>query len=200
MRNVRRTYTTIQGQFYLRDPDYTYRDESTACPYCGFQLKLSVNCSHHIMMRLECRARHMEELKAKKQRWREEEYKIAGPSQPRPAQATGNPRDTLPYDAGGPRYNNPRRWVDNGQTCQEPFIKRFPISTAGQPISRHCTYPQDLGAYLHSCGPLANCNLFENAEVLMTTGLSGKGQTCHLKSPAVSKGEICIESNAYLLK
>jgi Zn-finger nucleic acid-binding protein len=187
LRNACRTYTTILGQLHLRDPDYTYGDDSTACPYCRLQLKSSVNRSRHIMMRPECRTQHMEELKAIKRRRREEEYKIAGSSQPRPAWATGNPRDASAHDAGGPRYNDPRRWGDNGRTCHEPCIEHFPISTVGQPISRHRTYPQNLRAYLHLCGPLANRDLFENAEVLMTTGLSGKSRTRHLKSPAVSK-------------
>jgi hypothetical protein len=186
-REQRMTYILAEGQFHLRDPDSTYEDDRTICPYCQRQMKSSANRSRHIMLRPECRERHMAKLKAMRARECERAYKTAGPSKPRSPQGTsGAGPSTEPQDNSGPRYNDPRRWGDDGRTCREPYVEHFPFRGAGEPISRSRHYPQNLGAYIASCGNMANRDWFETAEVLMTTGLSGKARTRHLKTPVVS--------------
>jgi hypothetical protein len=197
LRTRRMAYIMAEGQFHLRDSEYTYEDERTVCPYCRHEMKSSINRSRHIMLRPECRQRHMNELKARRERERERAYKTAGPSKPRPPpEASGAGPSTQPHTNSGPRYNDPRRWGDDGRTCREPYVEHFPFRDAGKPISRTRTYPQNLGAYLASCGNLANRDWFETAEVLMTTGLSGKARTRHLQTPVVSRYPSRMRDNA----
>ncbi|KAG8718083.1 hypothetical protein FRC09_013184 [Ceratobasidium sp. 395] len=121
----------------------------------------------------------MNDLPARRRAQREREYKIAGPSnQPHPASGRSGPAS----NNSEPRCNDPRRWTNNGRTCKQPYVEHFPISTAGKPISDERAYPYDLGRYIESCGNLANLQNLEAAELLMTTGLSSKARTKHLKS------------------
>ncbi|KAG9075061.1 hypothetical protein FRC06_010301, partial [Ceratobasidium sp. 370] len=141
------------------------------------------------MLKPECRARRMHDLQTARQARRESEYKIAGPSN-RPHPSLGQPGSSTRQMAPPPngatgaeqQHNNPRRWTDNGRTCHQPYVERFPISSAGAPISDKQAHPRNLEAYLESCGNLANPRNMEAAELLMTTGLSGKARTRHLQS------------------
>ncbi|KAG8699999.1 hypothetical protein FRC09_006244 [Ceratobasidium sp. 395] len=103
---------------------------------------------------------------------------VAGPSnRPHPSQG-----GSAGVNDAEQRYNDPRRWTNNGRTCHQPFIEHFPISTAGKPISNERTYEPDLKSYIESCGSLADPRNMEAAELLMTTGLSSKARTQHLQS------------------
>ncbi|KAG8734476.1 hypothetical protein FRC10_011705, partial [Ceratobasidium sp. 414] len=141
------------------------------------------------MLRPECRAQRMHNLQTTQRARRESEYKIAGPSN-RPHPSLGQPgpltRQTAPPSNGATsakqRYNDPRRWTNNRRTCHQPYVERFPISSAGAPISDERAHLHNLKAYLESCGNLANPRNMEAAELLMTTGLSGKARTWHLQS------------------
>ncbi|KAG8699347.1 hypothetical protein FRC08_005368 [Ceratobasidium sp. 394] len=131
----------------------------------------------------------MHDLQVARRTRREREYKIAGPSnRPHPSSVQPGPssRQTAPPSNGANgeegRYNDPRRWTDNGRTCHQPYVERFPVSSAGEPISDERAHPRNLEAYLQSCGNLANRRNMEAAELLMTTGLSGKARTRHLQS------------------
>lgn len=76
--------------------------------------------------------------------------------------------------------------IDPNLFCSEPIIDSFPDNTAGAPISEDMYEPPDLGTYLRSCGCLAKLRNFEDAELLMTTGLNNKGRDQHLCSRRVS--------------
>ncbi|CAE6534652.1 unnamed protein product [Rhizoctonia solani] len=62
------------------------------------------------------------------------------------------------------------------------FVEEFPDPRAGAPSSRERLPPEDLDAYMRSCGPLADPDNFEAAEILMTSGLSNADKDRHLKS------------------
>ncbi|QRV89202.1 hypothetical protein RhiJN_17220 [Ceratobasidium sp. AG-Ba] len=71
-----------------------------------------------------------------------------------------------------------------------PLVEKFPIETAGAPVSdrrrgRELTR-EDLHDYLASCGSMGEPDKFEVAELLMTTGLSAKNRTRWLKSSLAS--------------
>ncbi|KAG9091328.1 hypothetical protein FS749_016628 [Ceratobasidium sp. UAMH 11750] len=91
---------------------------------------------------------------------------------------------SVPIDTNGVplRYNDPRRWTDNGRTCRRPKVERFPAGTAGSPISDDQACPYDLEAYIKSCGNLAKPEYMEAAKLLMTTGVSFAGRTQYLQS------------------
>ncbi|KAG9088060.1 hypothetical protein FRC07_012671, partial [Ceratobasidium sp. 392] len=136
------------------------------------------------MMRPDCRLRHLKDLEAGRKARREREFKIPGPSsRPHPL-ASGSGTSTFAIDANGQplRYNDPRKWSDNGWTCWQPFVERFPPGTAGSPISKDKACEPDLKRYLEMCGPLSNPEYMEAAELLMTTGLCGRARTKYLKS------------------
>jgi hypothetical protein len=70
--------------------------------------------------------------------------------------------------------------------CREPVVDAYPDDTAGAPISNDRYHAPDPRVYLKSCGRLARRVYFEDAELLMTTGLSNKGRDRHLRSRRVS--------------
>ncbi|KAG9082249.1 hypothetical protein FS749_006997 [Ceratobasidium sp. UAMH 11750] len=91
----------------------------------------------------------------------------------------------LPNPASPPRtnhgHNGAKQTTNREQEPGRPFVERFPIPTAGAPISdkkmgRKLT-KEDLHDYLASCGPLGDQEKFELAELSMTTGLTADGRT-----------------------
>ncbi|KAG8796343.1 hypothetical protein FRC12_000060 [Ceratobasidium sp. 428] len=84
-----------------------------------------------------------------------------------------------------------------------PTIDTFPIPTAGAPISdekRESTLSRDdLRDYLAACGSMGDQKKFEVAELLMTTGLTGKSRTRYLKS-WLAEGKRLWKNNRELLK
>ncbi|GAB1521087.1 hypothetical protein RhiTH_004178 [Rhizoctonia solani] len=72
----------------------------------------------------------------------------------------------------------------NGYTKDGVFVEQFPVRTAGMAMSTRQTGKEDLRTYLDACGELGDWDLFETAEVMMTTGLTGQGRTRQLKAPA----------------
>ncbi|KAG8783414.1 hypothetical protein FRC12_019746 [Ceratobasidium sp. 428] len=136
---------------------------------------------------------------------------VAGPSRhpdaiadptpaPDPASATApdpypDPDPTARVDGEKPR----------GYTKDGVYIEPFTVRTAGAPISnKRKTDETDLRNYLASCGALGDPELFETAQVMMTTGLSGKARSRHLKSPAYrawkGKGKAVWPNNDALLR
>ncbi|KAG8712846.1 hypothetical protein FRC09_019402 [Ceratobasidium sp. 395] len=133
------------------------------------------------MAKPECRLPHLNAIpttrkarRAAEKTQRESEYKIAGPSNRPHASQQANDADV--------RYNDPRRWTDDGRTCRQPFVEHFPISSVGTPISNERAHPPNLKAYIESSGSFACPRNMEAAELLMTTGLSGVARTRHLQS------------------
>lgn len=80
--------------------------------------------------------------------------------------------------------------LDPDLFCREPVIEHFPDKTAGAPINDDVYEPPDLKTYLRSCGPFASRGNFEDAELLMSTGLNNKGRDRHLSSRRVSKNSM----------
>ncbi|QRV93709.1 Zn-finger protein [Ceratobasidium sp. AG-Ba] len=84
-----------------------------------------------------------------------------------------------------------------------PAVDYFPIPTAGTPISDKkkpsMLTKEDLRDYLASCGPMGEQERFEVAELLMTTGLTGKNRTRYLTS-CLAKGKRLWKKNRELLK
>jgi hypothetical protein len=66
------------------------------------------------------------------------------------------------------------------------YIEDFPDTLAGAPISNACIPPPNLDTYMCACGPMADLEYFEVAELLMMTGLTNADKDQHLKSKMVS--------------
>ncbi|KAG8691599.1 hypothetical protein FRC09_011584, partial [Ceratobasidium sp. 395] len=167
------------------------------CPYCSAHLGSEAGRNRHIALTRYCLARHKYETEddhqkrrrepdddlpewdeapspSKRVRFADDIPPVAGPSRlPDPDPSPSS----LP--AGGSSSRNNRR-TDGG-----PFVERFPVSGAGASIGTKCKGEMDLPEYLRSCGRLGNRDLFETAEILMTTGLTGAARTKHLKGPMV---------------
>ncbi|EUC54041.1 hypothetical protein RSOL_027710, partial [Rhizoctonia solani AG-3 Rhs1AP] len=62
------------------------------------------------------------------------------------------------------------------------YVEEFPDATAGAPISNERVPPRNLDAYMHACGPMADPEHFEVAELLMTSKLTDVDKDRHLKS------------------
>ncbi|KAG9105665.1 hypothetical protein FRC07_009132 [Ceratobasidium sp. 392] len=127
----------------------------------------------------------------KRVRFDDEEPPVAGPSR----LPGSNPDPTTPTielaDLG----------TGDARAATGLFVEPFPISTAGAPIGTQHKKDQDLREYLELCGRLGERNLFETAEILMTTGLSGRGRTRHLKGPMYNgKGKGVWKNNEELLR
>lgn len=66
------------------------------------------------------------------------------------------------------------------------FVEEFSNPSAGAPISDERMPTPDLEAYMASSGRLADPELFNDAELLMTTGMTDAAKDRHLKSQRVS--------------
>ncbi|QRV86859.1 hypothetical protein RhiJN_14877 [Ceratobasidium sp. AG-Ba] len=88
-------------------------------------------------------------------------------------------------------------------SSKSAIVDTFPILTAGAPISdqkRQSTFSRDdLRDYLASCGRMGEQDAFKVAELLMTTGLTGKNRTKYLRS-CLLKGRRYWKNNRALLK
>ncbi|KAG8792731.1 hypothetical protein FRC12_005024 [Ceratobasidium sp. 428] len=95
--------------------------------------------------------------------------------------------NTAPSPVPSPNSSsNPSTCVDREKPCSYTkdgiYIDPFPVRTAGAPIStKYRNNNANLWEYLTPCGAFEDCELFETAEVMMTTGLSGKARTWHLR-------------------
>ncbi|KAG8731170.1 hypothetical protein FRC10_001977, partial [Ceratobasidium sp. 414] len=170
------------------------------CPYCRKRLRTPLGRDRHVSAHPSCRFRHLVYLRrhaeqpkrkrgreqdtgtpepeplereppAKRPRMDEDPMPVAGPSTLPPPDS--RPPDPNPSDSHPPDL----REASNGT-----FIENFPVSTAGMPIGQRKD-EKDLAEYLKSCGRLGDPELFETAEILLTTGLNGRGRTKHLKGP-----------------
>jgi hypothetical protein len=66
------------------------------------------------------------------------------------------------------------------------YVEDFPEPAAGAPILDKHRLPPDLEAYMRRCGPLADPDHFEVAELLMTSGMTNANKDRHLRSKKVS--------------
>ncbi|KAG8702621.1 hypothetical protein FRC09_004646, partial [Ceratobasidium sp. 395] len=185
----------------------------TTCRYCGKEFKDQGARDCHISVQSFCHAKHEIWIKGRAGQKRRREYDgdsplpdvmdnpppakqvrldenaqpVAGPSRHPDALADlASPPDPTPDINPNPdstsRGNEGKR---RGYTENGIYVEPFPERAAGAPISTKCKDNEDdLREYLASCGALGDRELFETAQVMMTTGLSGKARTRHLKSPA----------------
>ncbi|QRV95080.1 Zn-finger protein [Ceratobasidium sp. AG-Ba] len=184
------------------------------CPYCGKEFPTSVGRDFHLSFQQVCRALHEQRVKGKAGQKRQREYEedspmtklmdrqpptkqvrfdetavaTAGPS--RHCDALADPDvtpipDPISTSATAPNATSsaPRK-VARGYTRDGIYVEPYPISTAGAPISTNLKSESDLREYLKSCGTLGDRDLFETAQIMMTTGLNGRGRTRHLNAPA----------------
>ena len=177
-------------------------DPRCICPYCKKILNSVVGRNRHIVLRPHCRAAHLGFVNCRKRRKRKRKVRPDEPS----SGSTGNEplekrirRDEerspvagpsrLPIPNPNPASSNQdgvRRASSNSHCGGGVFVEQFPIDNAGVPIGTRRRNEGDLGKYLRSCGLLGDQDGFRTAEILMTTGLTGRGRTTHLKGPMVS--------------
>ncbi|QRW23250.1 hypothetical protein RhiXN_08286 [Rhizoctonia solani] len=176
------------------------------CPYCGSEFGSEGDRNRHVSLYALCHARHECAVKGKVGQKRKREYEVDSPAtdvmdRPAPAKHARIDETALPI-AGLSRHPNalpypgPDHTPDsnsdpvlaggavNGYTKDGVFVERFPVRTAGMAMSTRQTGKEDLRTYLDACGKLGDRDLFETAEVMMTTGLTGRGRTRQLKAPA----------------
>lgn len=182
-----------------KSPGGHFPSRSHTCPYCSKTLQSRTSRDRHIITKSYCHERHLYALShpVAKRRKRKRKRDTHLPSTDEPLRK--NPRiddspsrssvaDPAPTPAGGDARGSACGTQDTGdeQTCEQPFVEKFPIPTTGAPISDAEKPKPDLRVYLESCGALGNPELFSTAELLMMTVPKSKDRTLHLKSPAVS--------------
>ncbi|QRW13184.1 hypothetical protein RhiLY_12183 [Ceratobasidium sp. AG-Ba] len=177
------------------------------CPYCGTEFGSEGDRNRHVSLFVLCRVKHEYSVKGKAGQKRKREYEVDSPEidvmdRPPPTKHVRIDETVLPV-AGPSRHPNaiphpdpslvsdPNRSPDVaegsvvcGYTKDGVFVEKFPVRTAGLAMSTRKTNNGDLRTYLDSCGKLGDCDLFETAEGMMTTGLTGRGRTRQLKAPA----------------
>lgn len=196
-----------------KSPGGYFPSRSHTCRYCSKTLQSRTARDRHIITKPYCHTRHLYALSnpvAKRHKRKRKQQITHPPSTDEPPRK--HPRtadgplpssgaDTAPPPAGssvdgsGP---GPQE-TDDERACGQPFVEKFPISTAGTPITDDVKPRPDLRTYLESCGRLGDPTLFDTAELLMTTVPKSKDRTRHLKSPAVSRYTSRNDNHAYCL-
>lgn len=181
--------------------------------YCSKTLVSEASWDRHITLRPYCHARHKLSLRQKfskrhqnrhkrKQNGDDLESDLGDPNEPgtvdngSPSKyskvnddaAPSNLPQTPEASPGGERPSNSSGDAipSDERICKEPFVQKFPIPTAGEPIVAETRPMSDLHAYVNSCGNLRDPKLFDKAELLMTTVPKGKDHTKHLQTEEVS--------------
>ncbi|KAG9106098.1 hypothetical protein FRC07_008960, partial [Ceratobasidium sp. 392] len=194
-------------------------DARLTCPYCHKRLNTETGRNRHIILRASCRARHQYAISGgKHKRKRESESDVPffePPETEPPTKRLRTEEEEGPPVAGPSRLPDPVRTVPSLASEREgllgcnrsagngSYTEEYPIKTAGAPIGARSMSEEDLQKYLESCGALGDSDLFETAEIMMTTGLSGRGRSRHLKAPAYKqwkgKGKAVWNDNTALL-
>ncbi|KAG9124668.1 hypothetical protein FRC07_010699 [Ceratobasidium sp. 392] len=187
-------------------------DDRLTCPYCRKRLPTPTGRDRHIILRPYCRARHERFVSSERERKRKEKSKdnvpVSGPTESEPPT---EPSRTEDPPVAGPSRLPVTEHRPVGSDMEEgtirsagdgSWVEDFPIKTAGAVIGTRRRSEQDLQEYMESCGRLGDPELFETAKILMTTGLSGRGRTMHLKGPMYKwkgKGKAVWRNNTDLL-
>lgn len=170
------------------------------CPYCSKTLTTLVGRDQHILLKPYCRRRHQVALSqqvnkecVRKRKRDATQQGETGASEP----GSKQPRldGEMPANEPGPTEDD-----SDDQICEEVFIERFPINTAGKPISTKIKPKPDLRAYVESCGKLPDPDLFDTAELLFMTVPRGKDRTKHLQSKRVSVRVLCRWMTYFFLR
>ncbi|KDN33716.1 hypothetical protein RSAG8_13196, partial [Rhizoctonia solani AG-8 WAC10335] len=103
-----------------------------------------------------------------------------------PRHSAGPPSGADSIDSTRPIEPEPRNASATDHRCLRRYkglyVEDFPDPTAGAPISGEHVPPPDLDAYMRTCGPMADPEHFETAELLMTSKLTNVDKDRHLKS------------------
>jgi hypothetical protein len=75
---------------------------------------------------------------------------------------------------------------DTDDECGTAYVERFPDPRAGQAAEGVRDVPFNLRAYMHKRAEMANPQIFDIAEMLMSTKMDNVGRDVHLKSRLVS--------------
>ncbi|KAG8731527.1 hypothetical protein FRC10_001655 [Ceratobasidium sp. 414] len=173
----------------------------TLCPICNFRHKHFINGKKKRKRKRKAgadapvAAQSEGEPPTKRPRTDENTSPIAGPSISPPVAGPS----TSPIHGDGPAASNPHV-ADRGDGV---FVEAFPVGTAGTPIGTRQMSEEEVEEYLKSCGRLGEPDLLDTAEILMTTGLTGRGRTTHLKGPMYKwkgKGKAVWKDNAELMR
>ncbi|KAG8774028.1 hypothetical protein FRC12_002196, partial [Ceratobasidium sp. 428] len=168
-----------------------YSDARLTCPYCRIRLDTRAGRRIHILLHPPCRARYelfKLQQRERKRREREENEvdepltkrsRTDGDIPPAAGPSKSPPPSSQPLEPPFPN-SQASSLIDAGDGS---FIETFSNATAGAPISPQKRGEKNLPEYLGSCGRLGDHDLFETAEILMTTGLNSAGRTKHLKGP-----------------
>ncbi|CAE7063586.1 unnamed protein product [Rhizoctonia solani] len=105
------------------------------------------------------------------------------PDDDAPPQTAPSPKSTRRASPDSTSTASSSRIGSQGLYCYKGlFAEDFPDPLAGTPISKERVHPPDLAAYMRACGPMADPDHFEAAELLMTSGLTNADKDRHLKS------------------
>ncbi|KAG9125113.1 hypothetical protein FRC07_008932, partial [Ceratobasidium sp. 392] len=187
-------------------------DDRLTGPYCRKRLRTPTGRNRHIILRPYCRARHERFVSSEKERKQKqklsEEIPVSGPTKNKPAT---KPSQTKDIPVAGPSHLPVSEHCPVGLLMEEDtiqsagdgsWVEEFPIKMAGAAIGSQRRTEQDLQEYMELCRRLRDPELFETAKILMTTGLSGRGRTIHLKGPMYKwkgKGKAVWNNNTDLL-
>jgi hypothetical protein len=81
--------------------------------------------------------------------------------------------------------------------CGVAYVEKFPDPRAGQAAEGVRDVPFNLRAYMHERAEMANPQIFDIAEMLMTTKMDNVGRDVHLKSRLVSGGCSATQVNTH---
>lgn len=177
-----------------------FPSRSLTCPYCSKTLQSRAARDRHSIMKAYCHERHLHRRNYPNTKRRKPKRKRHDPDRPSIDEPTlKHPRtdDAAPplpgTESAQPAIDGSADGLDSGphengdeRICGPPFVEKFPVSTAGAPISSETKSRPNLRKYLESCGKLGDPKTFATAELLMMTVPKSKDRTLHLQSDAVS--------------
>ncbi|QRV88277.1 hypothetical protein RhiJN_16295 [Ceratobasidium sp. AG-Ba] len=181
----------LKGLARLKGLDHLPPDiAERTCPYCSKEFSKSKSRDTHISMNLSCRAQHDKppDPMARQQKRRRAYEPTSEPIEGQPPTKRFRTEEIAAPIAGPSKLPAPEppspELKDAGDGT---YIEEYMVSTAGAPIGKARRKRENLGEFLKSCGRMGDRDLFESAEILMTTGLTGKGRTRHLKGPSYKR-------------
>ncbi|QRW10718.1 hypothetical protein RhiLY_09717 [Ceratobasidium sp. AG-Ba] len=179
-------HSRIQGPDHL-PPDIARR----TCPYCFKTLNTVKGRGIHMSLSPVCRSLHARRFDpTDKPRKRLRPYtSVCELMDEEPPAKRPRMEENMAPIAGPSRLPAPEPLIELRDAGDGTFIEEYPVSTAGAPIGKARKKQKDLADFLRRCGRMGDQELFETAEILMTTGLTGRGRTRHLNGPSRWKGK-----------
>jgi hypothetical protein len=189
----------VSGSPYLHDAAHRVQF-CFPCPHCPIILLSESGRTRHITQSLKCR--EAEQLLAAVDQLADNR-RCASEASEAEHQAdqlvAGEPETAMESIINAPEASPPNKPAAKPLPSLDPmhilrfaggarvYVERFPDARAGAPVSDIVSDAPDLCTYLSGTGNLGNPDLFETAELLMTTGLTSGGHDRHLKSRLVSQ-------------